>query len=100
MVATGRKREGTGSPLSFLFPIAQGTRCIKSFRFETGNSVMTLCRLSCGFAVSTDGTKRQFCGNKGRYSFGLIGFGGKIFPKKSKIKIVDPAPLPLQSEKK
>jgi hypothetical protein len=48
---------------------------------------MAPCRLGCGFAASVSGIKHQFCGNNGRYSFGSIGSSGKIFSKKSKIRI-------------
>jgi hypothetical protein len=49
--------------------------------------VMAFFRLGCCFASPVCGTKRQFYGNNVRYSSGSIGSGGKIFLRKSKIKI-------------
>jgi hypothetical protein len=48
---------------------------------------MAPCRLGCGFAASVSGIKHQFCGNNGRYFFGSNGSSGKIFSKKSKMRI-------------
>jgi hypothetical protein len=50
---------------------------------------MASCRLGCGFAASSGETKSRIRGKRGRYSFCLFGSGGKIFSKKSKIRIAD-----------
>jgi hypothetical protein len=55
---------------------------------------MATFRLDCGFAAPVCEAKCQFYGNNICYFFGSIGSGGKIFLKKSKIRIAGENPCP------